>query len=312
MPKVKGAGMSVEAVGTFAKVFTFSKRKTGLQMRYQRPQKKAPSLKQFNNRAIYTLATIIWDSKNQQQKNVFIEEAKKYKISGYNLFIKQALLSPLTYLGLVVYLPMNESTGATVYGNSKNNINGTLGPTYPTDCPLRIPSFNKKLKNALDINSATKYVALGSSSMLNFGLSDFSISFWVLPTNSSNILIRRGGGYSTGAPGYSIVSGKNAGFQLSGVSKVVFNSAMAGALSIQKWSLLTFTVKRTGNIRKYINGKQVSNANISADYAVNCAVNANFRIGAPTTSFYGKIDQLLVFNRELSASEVLALYRKFS
>jgi len=49
--------------------------------------------KQQAQRAKYAAGIIVWQSLTEEQKAVYNERAKRKKISGYNLFIKEYLLS---------------------------------------------------------------------------------------------------------------------------------------------------------------------------------------------------------------------------
>jgi peptidoglycan/xylan/chitin deacetylase (PgdA/CDA1 family) len=67
--KVKGALYSFEACGTLGDVLVFSKRKTGQQVRYQRPPVDAKSDEQLTVRESFTFGTVLWSSMPLDEKN---------------------------------------------------------------------------------------------------------------------------------------------------------------------------------------------------------------------------------------------------
>jgi len=97
------------------------------------------------------------------------------------------------------------------------------------------------------------YVNCGNDDSLDFPTNDFTLEAWVNMTAGANILLRKGGGYSTGAPGYSIAGGASSILQISGTTAVIYNANPGGTLATGAWNHLAYSVDRDGYVKKYIN-----------------------------------------------------------
>lgn len=152
MAKLKGPLLSLSASGTFGPRMTFSMRKTGSQVRIQNKQKDKISVLQSKVRGLYSLAVFGWNNLTQNKKDIYIELAKTKNMSGYNYFIKVAIANPFLYLNVTGYYDFNELSGSVCYDQSGRNANINLLPTFPTNCPLRVPSTIKKAGMALSFD----------------------------------------------------------------------------------------------------------------------------------------------------------------
>jgi len=149
---------------------------------------------------------------------------------------------------------------------------------------------------------ASKYVQIGNKSTLNN--QTFTMSAWVNPASlSKQIGIISGG---NGAPGLRITS--------SGVALMADNSkticiGASTLLQAGSWVLVTVTHDSTSNVvRLYANGTDITPSASCAAHAFSFT-QANWKIG--TNVFYpfnGYIDDVRIYNRALSASEVSQLY----
>ena len=149
------------------------------------------------------------------------------------------------------------------------------------------------------------------------GFADFSsgitISVWANPTSASNfarfidfgtgagannIIFYRGG--TTNSLTYNVIDG--AGNSMS-------NMGYAG-LVLNQWKLYTVTVTPGGAATIYINGSSVATASgFSAPTNITRTSNFIGRSNWSSDSYYtGSMDDLRIYNRALSASEVLQLY----
>jgi hypothetical protein len=214
-------------------------------------------------------------------------------------------LSPLyNTSGLVGYWPFDEGTGTIAYDQSGNGNNGTLtnGPVWTSG----------KVGGSLSFNGSGNYVDLGNSSSLNFS-DGFSAGTWI-----------QGGNYSPWDPflgkeswnaglGFVILVGDSAGgityyggTGVGGMASISFaNAAPPGA-----WTHV-FVTNNKGNAKLYINGALVASGSIPITNApTNLLVAARHTNdgGAASDWFAGKVDDIRLYNRELSASEIQALY----
>ena len=147
MVKVEGPLGSHSAHGSIGNVLTFSKKKTGQQVRYQKKQADKITPDRADVRALYRLILACWRNKTQVQKDVFNDQIKQknLQMTGWNYFFKLASANPYTYLGLCGYWSLNVQNGASVKDLSKNGNTGILKPTYPSDCPVYVTSKNDKM-----------------------------------------------------------------------------------------------------------------------------------------------------------------------
>lgn len=166
MAKITGPLMSNSASGKIGERLVFSQRKSGQQVRFQKAQKDKKTFPQLNNRGLYGIASSIWGGFSASEKLVYKNLAKNKNISGYNYFIKLAIDNPLQYLGLEVYYTFNELTGATVFDYSKNGINATLLPTYPSLCPTREESYSINAGKSLYFSTSNNYLRTSSFSLI--------------------------------------------------------------------------------------------------------------------------------------------------
>ena len=98
-------------------------------------------------------------------------------------------------------------------------------------------------------------------------------------------------------------------------------SSSSGILSVNQWSHVSMTYSTTNGIRLYVSGQLMNNYTAFTDYAASGKMNMII-IGTslwPNTcpiyqtnnialsQFRGKIDELKIFSRELSANEVAQL-----
>jgi hypothetical protein len=191
---------------------------------------------------------------------------------------------------------MDEGMGTTTVDSSGYGNNGVLtGMTWAEG----------KLKNGLQGGSSV-YMNAGTGDSLNMNTSDFSVLAWIVRDVSSNVLLRKGGGYSTSVPGYSITA---TNFQMGSFNKVILNGVVGGTIPSDNWSHLAYTIDRSGDVIKYINGIMTGSTDISADVDENIDSISSLIIGASNVqSWYGKIDELRIYSRVLSVSEIKAIY----
>lgn len=89
MAKSNGPLFSMEARGTVGDCLTFSKRKSGQQVRFQRKQKDRITALRTANRSIFLAAVAAWSALTSEQKAVYNERAKSQNLTGYNLYVSE-------------------------------------------------------------------------------------------------------------------------------------------------------------------------------------------------------------------------------
>lgn len=193
--------------------------------------------------------------------------------------------------------------------SSGNNYELTLvGATYGDD-------INGNANSALSLDGVNDYADAGN--VLNFDYNEpFSISIWVnTPDVSSyqHLIVKRD---SPGnLPGYQFAIKQDAelAFQLSdGNGRISVHSD--GVLSVDTWYHLVVTYDGSadaGGVSMYINTAIQTN-DVIVNNLTTTTTNTNaFQIGirdSTDSPFQGRIDNVRIYNRELSADEVSLIY----
>ena len=109
MAKLKGPLLSVSASGSIGTGLTYSSRRSGAQVRFQRKQKDVDTPARTAHRADYTDGVDIWNTFSDVEKALWNTLARSAHLSGYNLFLRYWLLTDTiieqyrAYYGLSVY-----------------------------------------------------------------------------------------------------------------------------------------------------------------------------------------------------------------
>jgi len=210
------------------------------------------------------------------------------------------------FSGLVGNWKFDEVTGATAYDFSGYGNHGAL-----VSNPTRVSSSNCKLGECLGFDS-TNRVDIIKSSSLAFTTA-FTVSAWVKPTDCAH-----------GASGHNTVVAQESGLLLAfNNSCQVANYVNTGdvwkgpdgggkTIPTGEWSHLTM-VWNGSNILSYFNGALISGSGVPASgswtnsaYNYYIAVRPDF---GGIQTFNGSIDDVRIYNRALSASEVNQLYQ---
>ncbi len=198
--------------------------------------------------------------------------------------------TPAPSTGLVLALGFNENSGTTSTDASGQNNSGTLtNATWTTG----------KYGSALSFNGTNSWVTVNNSTSLDL-VSGFTLEAWVSPSTSS--------GWRTiamkelDAIYYLYASngtGPGAGMNIGGYHEVFGTSSLA----TNTWSYVAGTWDGA-TLRVYVNGTQVASKAVAG---VLTTTTNPLRIGGNSRwgeYFSGKIDEVRVYNRALSASEI--------
>ena len=205
--------------------------------------------------------------------------------------------------GLVGYWAFNEGTGSVANDASGNGYNGTLqhGPTWTTSAACRVGG-------CLSFDGSNDYVRVAHTAELRI-TGDLTISAWIKPTGNRTTM--------------AIVS-KRYEFELGPVHNVApyplrwSHREPGGTLALgdlttsieaNQWQHVVLV--RTGMTRQmqgYKNGVPALSSSYpfspgTSSYALNIGRNPGGK-----TNFRGLIDEVRIYDRALSASEVQALY----
>lgn len=204
--------------------------------------------------------------------------------------------------GLLTY-----HTGDNTPNDALGVANGTLvnGATYATG----------KINNGFSLDGINDYVNLGAVSAYNFGTGNFSISFWMnWGATGANKAMFSFGGYATTDLGVSIYVNTDkisVWRRASGGSYSLIGDTTAGSITTNTW--YNIAVRRSGStIDVFINNTKYT-LTTSASYSLGNSTGACMIGDNGYSLFYqGKIDELGVWSRSLSDSEVTELYNSGS
>lgn len=197
--------------------------------------------------------------------------------------------------GLIGYWKFDESTGTVAYDSSGNGDNGTL-----VNAPVRATS-SCYAGSCLNFNGTNQYVAIASS--LN-PTSSVSVTAWFerqgSPTGGYHVIFMQGTQIemSVSDPGGQI----RTGVTTATLGRQVFNSG--SGVTDGGWHFLALTYDGA-YLRAYIDGNKTLEQAVSGAIQTGSATNIGYYPGYYANGF---IDDVRVYNRALSASEISLLY----
>lgn len=221
-----------------------------------------------------------------------IEATNSVGMSGanFNFFITQSLAAIADYR----------------FDNTANNVLGT-NPFTLTSAVTYVLDRNSSPNKAINISNTA---ATGSNVVglagLPIGNSSRTISIWIRPTtvNSDNVIFTYGNGNLNEVYGGSFVPSKIYNFSYS--SNLEYSTTVVANV----WKHIVYTYEQsTGAATIYVDGAFASSS-LQPDW--NTTGNGVFYLGSLFTGgsskYVGDIDDLKIFNRAISASEVSNLY----
>lgn len=242
-----------------------------------------------------------------------------FALAFFFCFVGQAsaatLVRPPNNLGLVGYWAFDEGTGLIAGDKSGNGLVGTstaaLFPTWTTG----------KYGRAVSFNGTSQYITLGVGTVgakVN-GATSITMSAWINPTAYPTSRARVVSFVQNTLTGGTIaLNGATGNLEIGGrsVTSDTFQSVISSVIPQNRWThvvgILNFS---TDTISIYINGTFVSTTPVT--FVSNTYVHQVFganqdmvgAISGPNEFFSGKIDDVRVYNRQLSAAQVAALYQ---
>lgn len=204
--------------------------------------------------------------------------------------------------GLVAYLRFDEGVGATATDSSGNGNTGILvnGPTWTTG----------KTGQAAQFDGIDDYVSVPF--ILNPSTANFTAAAWVYATGedttrTENIILVQEDGTGIGrawlARTASTASTPNKLFTFLGGTALVSTSN----LTLNNWYHVVVTVNGA-ETKLYLNGTQEAWATTTQNNADGTMRVASHKTGVSGEKWQGRIDEVRIYSRALSASEVQALY----
>jgi Tfp pilus assembly protein FimT len=204
--------------------------------------------------------------------------------------------------GLVGYWHLDEGTGAATYDASGYGNNGTLN-----NSPTWAFGSSCKFGNCLYFdNSAQKYVSVADSASTD-ARTNLTLSAWVYPIGAggtdsySTILQSSGSGYYLSF--YDATSALSCYWY--GKTPAGYHTTSASTVPLNQWTHVV-CVWDSANVYQYING--VLSKTTATTGAGTGATSINIGAENLARKFQGYIDEVKVYTRSLSASEILAAY----
>ncbi len=200
--------------------------------------------------------------------------------------------------GLVGYWKFDEGSGASVTDFSGNNNTGTL-----VNSPTWTDSLNCRLGGCLGFNGLNQYVQVNNSPSLN--PNNLTISVWAKSNTSTwndyGFLVSKRNAYII----HPVQGTNSIGFY---IYTTAWTSVSCSAANITNWNLYTLTWNGT-TLSCYVNETMGYSNNPGG--SINVSDGNNLTIGRDSTLsryFNGFIDNVRIYNRALTATEVSRLY----
>jgi hypothetical protein len=204
---------------------------------------------------------------------------------------------------LVAYYKLDETSGTTAY-DALGNYNGTNnGATV---------NQSGKIGKAYSFDGTNDYVQIGDADLFDINNNNFSINLWINPsswTGTMGIVSKSVDiGSSKGWVLYRDSVSNKLEFRLNdgSMKKATFTSS---SISSGSWKMISIVYSDTnGNVILYEDGSYVQTVSISAG---DCRTTADITLGFADSwnaYFPGLIDEVGMWNRALSSTEVGELY----
>lgn len=235
--------------------------------------------------------------------------------------------------GAAPRVAVDELTSGRVAYWRMDSVSGTTTPGTPSAATLvnGAAAGAGKFYGGIALDGTNDYLQVPDHAALNFGTGSFTVALWFRPTtNDSKRLINRWDG--PGKQGWliDVHSGSGGVAQLGALRFRIDDSTSSDAAAdnlevirdadletrINLWNHVAVVVNRSaapGNVRVYFNGVQLGGAtNLPSGFG---SVSNTFTLGIGTIPsalgkyFAGGVDEVALYNRALSQTEVRTLIR---
>lgn len=322
MVKLRGPLMSLDAHGSVSKIITYSRRKSGAQVRSYNKPGRVPSYAQRGQRRLTEFIVAQWQSLSDADKAGWEANARAAgsSLPGYHYFLKRAQRDLLGVHGLRAYWPCNRIISSEFPDISGGSHNLILEPTPPTDCPTLADSMSKRFGRTGVYDGVNEYARVATD-LLPSG-EDWSVEVW----------LRCRGELAGGTDKYATVWGSAT--WVSGVKGVcvrktssghlacVWGTGVAGwqertileniaTVNANKWIHLVITYDTANTTMRYYADSVLKEARVYS-YA---SSEGEFRLGhsynlnGAEAFWYGDVDEVCIYNRKFGAAEILRRYR---
>jgi hypothetical protein len=237
-----------------------------------------------------------------------------------NPITQGAIMQTTLSNGLMLYLPLNETSGSVAYDLSGNQNNGDASAVPNIDGSYNYSWVAGKKGNALSLDYRGMVTIPASASLNSITVNNqFTVSAWIntLSTATDQDLIGFNGypkNYFNWSYSIRLINGGRLYLTFQNASGYASSAGWVGktfatpTVSANQWTFVALTYDySTGNITCYVNGASNSmrdTVNVSLDRS-----NHPLKIGINGWSaFRGAIDEVRVYNRALTPTEINWLY----
>ncbi|MBI5872042.1 LamG domain-containing protein, partial [archaeon] len=233
--------------------------------------------------------------------------------TAYDAVWKMKSTADFNDTGLVGYWKLDEGYGQAVKDLSGYNNNGTLGAGAGsgTDDPVWFTNDSCKFGSCLSFDGSNDYVDVGNKASLDLTTA-LTITAWVkLNTITPAVQTITDKNYESDTKtGYSLRIADNTGLYLyMGNGTTIGTVSNGRVVTTGSWYHLAVTFS-SGTATIYSNG--VSLVNSTSDISAIATNTANLLIGSRDGNvhpFNGTIDEVRIYNKSLSADEILTHYQ---
>jgi len=291
MVKVNGPLLSKTASGSIAKRLTFSQRKSGQQVRFQRAQKDVITSNRTTQRAWFLSAVSAWNLLTPQQKAPYNEIAKDLNMSGYNYYISKYVPPVPMPAGLFCHYLLNDFAENSSVADTFNLHNCTANQN------TNVISDVGKIEKCLTFNGSSDCLFPENPFLLP---AVFSISLWLFP-------------FVTPSPTYGALFSDYQDLGIFFITGHAWSSACdyqacfyvggdkgySAKMPAGSWANLIITFDN-GNVDYYVNNSLAGSVSASGCSPFNVNRIGNDPIGE---AFFGKKDDIRFYNRKLTADD---------
>jgi hypothetical protein len=205
--------------------------------------------------------------------------------------------------GLVFSLDAADKTSypgtGTAWNDLVGNNNGAL---------INGPTFNSGNKGSIVFDGVDDYVTCGSGSILNVG-NNITVNSWFYVNSITPYQAIIAKHFSDGSAGWEMANSTGGNFRVTLRPSATQINLVGGTLSVGNWYMGTYTFDNTTLIL-YLNGVQVASTSTGGPVTLNTT--RPLQIGVREIQgvgyFNGNINLTQIYNRALSAAEVLQNY----
>lgn len=227
-----------------------------------------------------------------------------------SVFTTTTVFAQINQNGLVSYWNFDEGSGTTAYDSVGNNDGTIYGATWASGITGGALSFDGIVGN--------DYVIVPNDSSLNF-TGGFTIQGWINSTSTDGPHVIASKWNSEESDWSYIFKDHNTSDKLRISLSESYGQDLGdlegtNSIPLGTWTYVATTYDTAdGSLRLYLNGVEDASVNIGAGRPVNSGltdfvIGAVFYSGAYRENFSGSIDELAIYNRALTASEITANY----